>query len=264
MDTVASRITRPAPLAGPSMGLQDTDAVLSQMERMLNDLHRLYRERNLALQEVSAAHHEALMRLALAAEYRDDDTGIHIVRIGFLAERLALAAGCPAEWARMLRMAAPMHDIGKIGIPDAVLKKPGALDDAERTTMKLHPEIGAAILGRSRNPLFQLAAEAAASHHERFDGTGYPRGLAGDAIPLSGRIVAIVDFFDALTMDRCYRKAYSDEDALRMLVQQRGRAFDPMLVDIFVRDIESLCALRDSVNDQALSFQDLLELPPQG
>jgi putative two-component system response regulator len=232
-----------------------------QMEVMLRDLGRMYRERNDALREVTRAHHDALFRLALAAEFRDDDTGEHIVRMGFLAEALALAAGADPAWSAMLRKAAPMHDVGKIGIPDGVLKKPGQLTDGERDVMRRHPAIGASILGQSRIPLFALAAEVALTHHERWDGEGYPSRTRGEAIPLAGRIVAIVDFFDALTMDRCYRPAFSDERALSMLAAESGRAFDPRLVATFVENAAELIELRDRVNLRRASFNDLVAGP---
>ncbi|MDI4634361.1 HD domain-containing protein [Pelomonas sp. V22] len=225
------------------------DAAAAQMERIVTDLGRVYQERNEALREVARAHHEALLRLSLAADMRDDDTGVHITRIGHLAEALALALGESKDAARELRLAAPMHDIGKIGVPDLVLKKPGSYTPDERQVMNQHPIIGAQILGRSRIRLFQLAAEVAMTHHERWDGSGYPLGLAGEAIPLSGRIVAVVDFFDALTMDRCYRKAFNDEVALRMLAEQRGLAFDPRVVDCMLAHAPLLIALRDAIND---------------
>lgn len=225
-----------------------TDAAAAQMERMVADFGRMYRERNEALQEVARAHHDALLRLARAAEFRDDDTGVHIVRIGCLSAALALRLGQSSAQAELLRQAAPMHDIGKIGVPDDVLKKPGALTAEERAVMNQHPRIGAEILGRSRIPLFQLAAEVSLSHHERWDGSGYPGGLAGEAIPLSGRIVAVADFFDALTMDRCYRPAFSDPRALDMLRAERGRAFDPRVVDAFLADADALTELRDEIN----------------
>ncbi|MEK8034810.1 HD domain-containing phosphohydrolase [Ideonella sp. DXS29W] len=218
------------------------------MECLIADLKRLYRERNDALEEVSRAHQEALLCLASAAEFRDDDTGVHIVRMGFLSEALAILLGESAEFAAMLRRAAPMHDIGKIGIPDKVLKKPGALDPEERREMQRHAEIGAQILGRSRIALFQLAAEVAQTHHERFDGAGYPRGLSGGQIPISGRIVAVADFFDAVTMDRVYRPAFSDEVALRMLAEQRGTGMDPRIVDVFLAHADELIALRNRIN----------------
>lgn len=238
------------------------DAAAAQMERMLADFGHMYQERNQALQEVTRAHHEALLLLARAAELRDDDTGAHIVRLGYLAWGLALRLGESRHYAALLRQATPMHDIGKIGIADTVLKKPGPLTVDERASMNTHPEIGARILGRSRVPLFQLAAEAALAHHERWNGAGYPRGLAGEAIPLAGRIVAVVDFFDALTMDRCYRPAFEDAVALRMLREERGRAFDPRIVDCFLAHAAELIALRDEVNASGLGFAELMQEPP--
>lgn len=247
-----------APPADPCFEPCFEESAFAQMECLVLDLARLYRERNQALQEVTRAHHEALFRLSLAADYRDDDTGVHIVRIGFLAEALALALGQPAAWARQLRLAAPMHDIGKIGIPDHVLKKPGAFTPEERAVMNQHPRIGADILGRSRIELFQLAAEVALTHHERYDGAGYPCGLAGQAIALSGRIVAVVDFFDALTMDRCYRKAFADDRVLEMLRAERARAFDPCVVDVFLANAASFIAMRDRINRASPSFAVLV------
>ncbi len=241
-------------------GLSFDEAAAAQMERIVQDLGRMYHERNEALREVTRAHHEALLRLALAADFRDDDTGVHMVRIGYLAEAMALALGESPAYASMLRRAAPMHDVGKIGISDAVLKKPGAYDPGERAEMNRHAEMGAGILGRSRIPLFRLAAEVALTHHERWDGTGYPRGLVGEAIPLSGRIVAVVDFFDALTMDRCYRKAFPDDKALSMLVEQRGIAFDPRVVDTFLAHVAALVELRERINRNPPTFEQLAEL----
>jgi putative two-component system response regulator len=246
------------PDAMPAMADCFDPVAFAQMQRMVTDLGRMYRERNEALEEVSRAHHEALFRLALAAEYRDDDTGAHILRVGFIAEMLALLAGMPGPEAAMLRKAAPMHDVGKIGIPDRVLKKPGPFDVDERRVMNQHPEMGAHILGSSRIPLFRMAAEVALSHHERWDGKGYPAGLSGEAIPLSGRIAAIADFFDAVTMDRCYRAAFSDDRALQMLLAERGLAFDPRLVDIFLANAPQLMGLRDRVNHIAPTFADLV------
>jgi len=234
------------------------DRAIAQMERIVMDLRVMYRERNEALREVTRAHHDALLRLSRAAEYRDDDTGVHIVRIGYLSEALALMLGEGPHFARLLRNAAPMHDVGKIGIPDHVLKKPGALSSEERQIMNRHPEIGSEILGRSRIPLFQLAAEVALCHHERWDGSGYPRGLAGEDIPLSARIVSVADFCDALTMDRCYRPAFSNAKALEMLREQRERAFDPKVVDAFLAHADELFALRAQIDASPPSYDDLV------
>ena len=243
----------------PSNGNSFSEAATLQMERLVGDFGRMYRERNEALEEVARAHHEALFRLSLAADLKDDDTGVHIIRIGFLSEALALLLGQSKAVARMLRKAAPMHDIGKIGIPDYVLKKPGSFLPEERITMNQHSAMGADILGKSRIPLFQMAAELALSHHERWDGQGYPSQLAGEAIPLSGRLVAVVDFFDALTMDRCYRPAFSYEKALQMLVEQRGKAFDPGIVDVFLAHTDELIALRQRINQTRPTFEDLVD-----
>nr|WP_145545447.1 HD domain-containing phosphohydrolase [Variovorax boronicumulans] len=235
------------------------EAAAAQMEQLVADFGRMYRERNEALEQIARAHHECLLRLSLAADFKDDDTGVHIVRIGFLAEALALALGESPAQARMLRKAAPMHDIGKIGTPDAVLKKAGPLTPPEREVMNRHAEIGESILGRSRIPLFELAALVALNHHERFDGTGYPNRRAGAQIPLAARITAVVDFYDALTMDRVYRKAFAPQEALAMLVAERGKAFDPRVVDAFVEGFAAMEALRQSINAQGLDFRALLD-----
>lgn len=250
--------------ARPAEATQFDAAAADQMEKIISDLGRMYYERNEALQEVARAHHEALFRLALAAEYKDDDTGVHIIRIGFLAEALALYLGQSRAYATLLRKAAPMHDIGKIGIPDNVLKKPGKLDPAERQIMNQHPAIGADILGKSRIALFQMASEIALSHHERWDGQGYPSGLAGEDIPLSGRIVTVADFYDALTMDRVYRKAFSEEKALAMVRDERGHAFDPDVVDCFIDNHPALLALRQQVSTKRMTFADLVNDKPLG
>lgn len=259
-----SPASAPDPSPSASEGFSFSEAASQQMERLVEDFGRMYRERNEALEEVSRAHHDALFRLAMAAELKDDDTGVHIIRIGFISEALALLLGQTKAAARMLRKAAPMHDIGKIGIPDEVLKKPGAFTPEERATMNQHPVMGAELLGRSRIPLFQMAAELALSHHERWDGKGYPSQLSGEAIPLSGRIVAVVDFFDALTMDRCYRLAFPDATALAMLLEQRGLAFDPHIVDVFIANADALVALRQRVNQIHPTFNDLVEIDRWG
>lgn len=235
------------------------DAAAAQMERMVADFGRMYRERNEALQEVARAHQEALLRLARAAEYRDDETGLHIVRMGYLSQRLAVRLGEHPVFAELLRKAAPMHDIGKIGVPEAVLAKPDGLTPQERALLNQHPQIGADILGRSRIPLFQLAAEVALMHHERFDGSGYPNALRGEAIATSARIVAVVDFFDALTTACRHREAYPDAIALEMLAAERGKGFDPRVVDCFLAHADELVALRDRINLSGLGFGDLID-----
>ncbi|MFM9428778.1 putative two-component system response regulator [Variovorax sp. GrIS 2.14] len=229
----------------------------AQFDMLMDDMDVLYRERNAARAQLPLAHDDALFKLAVAAGFRDDDTGIQIVRVGFLAEALALALGQPAGWSAMLRKAAPMHDVGKIGIPDAVLKKAGGFTPQERNIMNRHAEIGCEILGRTDVPVFRLAAEVSLQHHERFDGQGYPQGRAGKAIALSGRIVAVVDFFDALGMRRCYRPAMGDDTVRTMVLAERGRAFDPDVVDALLAGWPRFLALRDHVTDQRMTFGDL-------
>jgi CHASE2 domain-containing sensor protein len=184
--------------------------------------------------ELEATQLEVVQRLGRAAEWKDTDTGEHIERIGRLVEELASAIGLPPGQAALLRHASAMHDVGKIGIPDQILHKPGRLDDDERAVMERHADIGAAILAGSSSPLLQLAEQIARTHHERWDGTGYPVGLAGEDIPLGARICAVADVFDALISRRPYKEPWTMEEALAELRAQRGRHFDPRLVDAFM------------------------------
>jgi response regulator RpfG family c-di-GMP phosphodiesterase len=185
--------------------------------------------------DLEQARFEILDRLALAAEYRDDETQEHAWRIGRTCALLARAVGIPERKIELIRRAAPLHDIGKIGIPDVVLLKPGKLTDAEFEVIRAHTTIGAEILSGSRGPLLRLAERIALSHHERWDGQGYPCGLSGEDIPLEGRIVAVADVFDALTHERPYKEAWPMEKAVREIVDQAGRQFDPQLIDAFAR-----------------------------
>jgi len=180
-----------------------------------------------ALEEVERSRIETIRRLMRAVELRDDDTGGHIERIGDLSAQLARDVGLGDEEVALLRLAAPMHDVGKIGIADAILRKPGRLTPEERTAMERHAELGHQLLTGSGSALLELAASVAWTHHERFDGGGYPRGLAGDAIPLTGRVVAVADVFDALTSDRVYRAAWPVDRALETMRAESGRHFDP-------------------------------------
>lgn len=176
---------------------------------------------------------EVLERLALAAEYRDDDTQEHAWRIGRIGALVAVALGLPEAEVELIARAAPLHDVGKIGIPDAILLKPGRLTDEEFEVIKTHPRIGAEILTGSRSPLLRLAERIALTHHERWDGGGYPRGLSGEEIPIAGRIVAVADVFDALTHERPYKHAWTVEKAVAEILGQVGRHFDPCVVDAF-------------------------------
>src|SRR5574343_388327 len=176
---------------------------------------------------------EAIAMLGKAGHYNDSDTGVHIWRIAAYARQLAEAVGWPKEKCVLLEQAAPMHDTGKIGIPDSVLRKPGALDGDEWGIMQTHCQIGYEILSSSDAPVFVMAAEIALHHHEKWDGSGYPDGLIGKAIPESARIVALVDVFDALTMKRPYKEAWPVEQAIETLREGAGHHFEPSLVDVF-------------------------------
>jgi putative nucleotidyltransferase with HDIG domain len=193
---------------------------------------RLARENERLLVEDSQL--QVIQRLALAAEYRDDDTGQHTRRVGELAARIAEALGMPSDQLLLLRQAAPLHDVGKIAIPDSILLKPGPLTPAEFERMKSHTTRGAAMLSGHGFALLEMAEEIALTHHERWDGEGYPAGLSGASIPFVGRIVAIADVFDALTHTRPYKDAWTSEAAIDEITRQSGRQFDPEIVAAFL------------------------------
>ncbi|WP_248281325.1 HD domain-containing phosphohydrolase [Azoarcus sp. TTM-91] len=186
------------------------------------------------VEELRETRLQIIQRLGLAAEYKDNETGLHVIRMSHYSRLLALACGWSEASADDLFHAAPMHDIGKIGVPDSILRKNGALTPEEWDVMRGHVDIGARIIGEHDGGLLAMAAVIARSHHEKWDGSGYPQGLAGEAIPIEGRIVAIADVFDALTSVRPYKPAWPVEDACALLREQRGRHFDPELVDRFL------------------------------
>ena len=195
------------------------------------ELERKVLERTRELEE---AAWEVLERLARAAELRDDDTGTHTRRVGELSARIAAALGLSTAEVEMIRRTAPLHDLGKVGVPDGVLLKPGDFSDGERELMRRHTQIGAEILAAGRSRIVRMAEEIARSHHERWDGTGYPLGLSGELIPLPARIVALADFFDALSSDRPYRAAWPRERVVDEIRAGRGTFFDPRVVDAFL------------------------------
>lgn len=210
-------------------------------ERLRSTIIELERSEN----ALSHSQEETIMRLSLAVESRDAETGLHIERMGRYCSLIATKIGWNAERSELLRIASPLHDVGKIAIPDAVLQKPGALTPEERVEMERHAEIGHRILAGSDSPLLDLAAKIALTHHEQWDGTGYPNGTSGEAIPIEGRIAAIADVFDALTSDRVYRKAMPIEKALAIMSEGRGSHFDPTLLDVFLGSIDEVLAIRD-------------------
>ena len=222
------------------------------------DLPSAWRQRYTDLQLLSYEYHEVLMRFAIAVARREGDTAGHIARMGLLSAHLALAFKADRDFADLIRFASPLHDIGKIDLPDAIIGKQEALTGEEWEAIRRHPQIGAQMLDAANVPLLRLAAEIALSHHEKFDGSGYPQGLARTAIPLSGRIVAVIDFFDALTNDRIYRNALPDAEVLDMIVAESGKHFDPDIIRAFLGVKDSLIAERDRINAQDVHLDELV------
>jgi HD domain/B12 binding domain len=216
-----------AVVAGWRLGADRREALQHEVDERVNDLRR-------ALSELEIAQAETVRRLSMAVEFRDEDTGAHIERIGRFSTLLAEQVGMSTEFCRRISHAAPLHDVGKVAIPDAILLKPGALTPEERAIVETHAEEGYKLLRGSSSSILDMAATIALSHHERWDGKGYPRGVSGEQIPVEGRIVAIADVFDALTSDRVYRKAFSVEKATEMMLEESGRHFDPALLQAFM------------------------------
>ncbi len=206
----------------------ETGVLASSFNSMIEEIRK-------ATDEIIAREEEVIVRLSRAAEKRDDQTGEHIVRVAKLCWLIADALGLDPKWSHDLYRASPMHDIGKIGVRDSILFKPGRLDDEERLEMEMHAEFGFKILRDSNSELIQLAAEIALSHHERWDGAGYPRKLKEHHIPLSGRITAVADVCDALTSERPYKKAWPLDAVKAHLLENRGSHFDPACVDALVK-----------------------------
>jgi putative two-component system response regulator len=215
----------------------EVDEVLLRIRNLLETryLHREITTQNQLLEkrvrertvELEGAYLDTLERLASAAEFRDDETGRHTERVGEVAAMLGGALDMPEEDLFLIRRAAPLHDVGKIGIPDAILRKPGPLTGEEWEVMKTHADIGARILSGGRSRVVQLAEEIARYHHEQWNGEGYPHGVSGEAIPLSGRLVMVADVYDALTSDRVYREAWPTEMVLAYIREHAGQRFDP-------------------------------------
>ena len=201
---------------------------------------------------VRSSQEEIALRLIAASEYRDDETGAHIRRIGLYAEAVAKQLGRTAEYAGMLRLAAPMHDIGKIGIPDAVLLKPGWLSSEERVMMQTHTMIGGRILEGTAIPLLNVAREIALRHHERWDGSGYPDGVSGPDIPEAARIVAVLDVYDALVHERVYRPAFPEREALTIIKENQAVHFDPSIFEVFLFLLPVFRDIRTRIREEAV------------
>jgi len=216
-----------ATMSGWRRGEDRREALGQEIENRSSELKR-------ALSELEIAQAETVRRLSMAVEFRDEDTGAHIERIGRFSRLLAEQFDMKEEFCARLSHAAPLHDVGKVAIPDAILLKPGKLTAQERAIVETHAEEGHRLLRGSSSSILDLAATIALSHHEKWNGSGYPRGVVGEAIPIEGRIVAVADVFDALTSDRVYRKAFTVEEAVDIMLEQRGRHFDPVLLDAFM------------------------------
>lgn len=201
-------------------------------------------ELQMAFERLKSASTDTIQRLSRAAEFRDDDTGDHVIRMSNYAAAIAQKMNYSLDFVDKLLWAAPMHDVGKIGIPDKILLKPGKLSAEEWHIMQRHSEMGASILTGSDSDIIQIAETVALTHHEKWDGTGYPRRLEGDEIPIEGRIVAVADVFDALTTKRPYKDAFPDEKAFGIIIEGRGKHFDPDVVDAFLSEKEEILSIK--------------------
>ena len=208
--------------------------------------------------ELNQSRQEIIKRLGRAAEFKDNETGMHVIRMSYYSRIIAKAIGMDDEQADLLLNAAPMHDIGKIGIPDRVLLKPGKLDDDEWNLMRQHPEFGANIIGEHDSELLKMSLIVARTHHEKWNGKGYPNGLAGEDIPLVGRIVAIADVFDALTTERPYKDAWPVEKAVNLIKEEAGQHFDPDLAKAFVDCLPEILAIKEKyAENTALTLSEM-------
>ena len=225
-------------------------ALRQSQKKLINKAAWLADEVRKATAKIKEQERETIFCLAKAAEYRDPETGAHIQRMAHYSKHIARVMGLSVQQQETLLEAAPMHDIGKVGIADAILLKPGKLSPAEFEVMKQHAVIGYELLINNSSPLLKIAAEIAYTHHEKFDGSGYPRGLSGEEIPLFGRIVAVADVFDALTSERPYKRAWSIEDATKLLRSGSGKHFDPVCVDAFFSDFDEILAIKNTFVDE--------------
>jgi putative two-component system response regulator len=208
------------------------------------ELREALEEVTRAQRDIQGAHLDTIRRLTLAAEYKDHDTAGHIERIGRYSQVVGMAMHLRPGLVDLLLHAAPMHDVGKLGIPDHILLKPGPLDAEERAIINTHTTIGGQILSGSSSPVIQMGESVALTHHEKWDGSGYPNGLSGEEIPIEARICSVVDFFDALTMDRPYRKAVPNDEVVDMIRSESGTSFDPSVVEVFVEVRDDLEAIQ--------------------
>jgi len=233
----------------------DRDELLMRVRNLLDAqlAHRLLHDQKTVLEEMVRQRTEELrdtrlqvvQRLGMAAEYRDEETGNHILRMSHTCALLARAIGLSEADCELILNASPMHDIGKIAVPDTILRKPGKLEPREWEIMKSHAAIGGKLLDGDESDLLRMARDIALTHHEKWDGSGYPNGLSGEAIPQAGRIAALADVFDALTSARPYKKAWTVEAAVDLIRESSGKHFDPILVDAFLRELPRIVEIRE-------------------
>ncbi|MEM6296619.1 MAG: HD domain-containing phosphohydrolase [Myxococcota bacterium] len=238
-----------------SVMAQESARLRVEVDGQTRALHEARIALDRARRELEAAQFETIERLTKAAEFRDDETAAHLQRMSHYSRILARKVGLDDYTAELIRTASPMHDVGKIGIPDSILLKPGKLTRDEYDVMKQHTEIGFRILSGSESELLKLAASIARTHHEKFDGSGYPRGLVAQEIPIEGRIVAVADVFDALTSERPYKKAWPLERALGLLNDGRGKHFDGDLVELFIGSMDEVLEIKRQFEDSPRAAQ---------
>ncbi|MFB9215795.1 DUF3369 domain-containing protein [Vibrio sinaloensis] len=229
-----------------SRHLNDLDMQL--LEIYMHNIGLTFENISLLL-DIKETSKELVYNLANAVEARSKETGAHVQRVAVICEKLALLYGLPDSEVMMIKLAAPLHDVGKVAVPDSILHKPGKLTDDEWREMQRHVDYGVDILSRSKRRLILIAKEIAGHHHEKWDGSGYPAGLKGEQIPLSGRIAALADVFDALGSKRCYKEPWSDEDIRQEIINQRGAHFEPLLVDLMLQHWQEFLDIRNALPD---------------
>jgi putative two-component system response regulator len=239
--------------------LIERDHINRKLQENVEQLMKYSSQLKAAHGELQYAYLDTINRLAAATEFKDEDTGDHIIRISRYSTFIAKKLGLPADTVELIQYASPMHDIGKIGIPDHILLKPDRLSKEEFEIAKTHTTIGAQILENSKADVLRLSCEIALTHHERYNGKGYPKGLTGRNIPIAGRIVALTDTFDALTSKRPYKEPYPFEVAVDIIKSERGNHFDPDIVDIFIQDIKEIRQIKEEVgNMEQVSLADFI------
>jgi response regulator RpfG family c-di-GMP phosphodiesterase len=247
-------ITKPIDLAELKARIHNLLVLRMSLVDPRNKVARLAHDVELVAKEVIEREHEMIIhKLSRLTSCRDEETGNHMRRVAHISKLLAREQGFDSQFCDMIFLAAPMHDIGKVGIPDRILLKPGRLDSAEWEIMKTHTTIGYEVLKDSCSPLMRMGSEIAHTHHERYNGGGYPQGLRGDAIPVVGRIVAVADELDALLSERPYKRAWSLQDALAFMRGERGQHFDPACIDMMLRHIGEILEILKKYPEETTS-----------